>query len=95
MGGTKATGTLLVDLGTGRNTVNSHIKEFLGSNLAKEMLDVGKDVEEDLLFGDAGMHIIGIAMRAGMNQTVHVQVEIVKLWNVRLRNELRTQRKSF
>ena len=38
-----------------------------------------EDVSEDLLFSDIGLAIIFIDVRTGMNDSIHVQVEIIKI----------------
>lgn len=41
-----------------------------------------KDVEKHLLFTKAEMHIVIVAMRARMDDSVHVEVEIVYMKGV-------------
>jgi hypothetical protein len=36
-----------------------------------------ENIEKDLPFGGSEMHVIAIAMRAIMNDAIHVQVQIV------------------
>lgn len=45
-------------------------------------LDVLEDIVEDLLFGNAESDVIVVRMRAVVNDSIHVQVQIVELGNL-------------
>jgi hypothetical protein len=45
-------------------------------------LDVVEDVGEDLLLCDAEMWVIILGVRADVDHAIHVQVQVVKLWDL-------------
>lgn len=72
--------SLLVHLCPGCHTIHCHEKDLAWLNNSKENLHIVEDVSKNLLLRDAKMDILIIWMGALMNDPIHVQIEIVKLW---------------
>lgn len=41
-----------------------------------------EDIGEDLLLGDAEVHVLVVGVRALVDDPVHVQVQMIKLWDL-------------
>ena len=63
---------------------------LLRSDDAKKALDVMKNVAKNLLLGDSKVRIVVVRMGAGVNDSVHIQVQIVELRDLVLFYNLKT-----
>ena len=75
------------------NTVNGHEEEFLGLDYLKQLLQVVEDLYDHLRFCELCAWII--AMRAVVDDPVHVQIQVVHFWHVGLCNRLIDERVSL
>ena len=79
----------MVHLGARRDTVDGHEEELLGLDLAEQMLDVVEDLDEHLIFGKPCLGgRVGVVVGAVVNDTVHVEVEVIELGNAVFGDEL-------
>lgn len=62
---------------------------FISMGTSITHIEIMKDVAKDLLFGDIGLAIVFIQMRTGVNDPIHIQVEIIEIrqLDVRRRTE--------
>lgn len=75
----------MVHLGSGSNSIDSQKERLLWFDLSKQVIYVAEYGQPDLLFADPKVRIVGIVVRAIMNNTIHVQVEVIyKMPNIRL-----------
>ena len=56
---------------------------FTMSTILLTYLNIMKDVFEYLLVRDAEVWVIVVGVRTRVNDAVHIQVEVVKLWDLR------------
>lgn len=75
--------SLLVHLCPWRHPVHSHEEDLPWLDDPEEHLQVMEDVSKYLFLRDAKVDILIIRVRALVDDAVHVQIEIVKLWNLR------------
>ena len=59
-----------------------------GSDNSKETLDIVKNVAKNLFFSNSKVRVVVIWMWAGMNDAIHVQVQVVKLGDLVLLDDL-------
>ena len=69
---------LLVHLGSGGHAIHCHEEHLLGRNDPEENLDVVEDVIENLLLCDSEHGIAIVGMRADVNDSIHVKIEVIK-----------------
>lgn len=81
-GRSKSAATLLIHFGAGRHTIHGHEKQFLRLNQSEQRVNVAENVTEYLLLGDAKVYIGVIGMRAHMDDSIHVQVHVIELWQL-------------
>ena len=70
---------LLVHLGAGSHSVHGHEKNLSRLDHAKQNLQVMENVREYFLLGDPEVGVVVVRVGAGVDDPVHVQVQIVKL----------------
>jgi hypothetical protein len=73
----KTTLSLLIHFGSRCDTIDSHEKSFSGLHNVEQILDVTKNIGNHLRFGEMN-HLAVIRMSAVMNDTIHIQIKIVK-----------------
>ena len=73
--GSEAPSSLLVHFGAWGNSIDGEINEFLGSDNFHDLVDVQVDVVEDLCFALGLRPVLWVSAR--MDNTVHIQVEVV------------------
>mmetsp|Transcript_23449 Transcript_23449/g.67568 ORF Transcript_23449/g.67568 Transcript_23449/m.67568 type:complete len:396 (+) Transcript_23449:1163-2350(+) len=79
LGRAEAAGALLVHLGPGRDAVDGQVQHLSWPYEAVEAIDVAKDLlEHGRLVQDDDLVVV-VAVRAGVDDAVHVQVEVVDL----------------
>jgi hypothetical protein len=67
--------TLLVHLGSRRNTINSHEEQLFGLNLPKQMFDVIEYTYKHFFLAQAEGHILAcILVGTVMNDTIHIEL---------------------
>lgn len=71
--------TLLVHFCAGSDAIDGHKEHLLGFDFAEEMLDVIEDSNEHLVLCHAESSIIGVLMRAVVNNTIHVELNHYQL----------------
>ena len=76
-GGAETASALLVHLGPGCDTIDSHKEGALRADDVEEMINVGENLSKDLLLSDAEERIDVVGMRAVVDDAVHVQIEVV------------------
>ena len=76
-GCSEPSGTLLVHFGPGSHSVNGQVEEFAGTNDVHDLIDVDEDVLALLVEVLRNSDIFVFGVDAGMDQPVHVDVEIV------------------
>lgn len=71
---------MLVHLGSRGYSIDGEVEELLGSDDVDDLVDVHEEVLALFLevFGDTDVLLFGID--TGMDETVHVDVEVVDLW---------------
>lgn len=74
--------TLLVHFGPGCDSIHSHEEHLPGLDDAKEHFEVVEDVGKDLLLSDTEVYVLVVGVRALVDDPVHVQVQIIKLWDL-------------
>lgn len=72
--------SLLVHLSPRSYSINCHKEQLLRLNDLEEDTEVVEDILEDLLLCDPEVRIRIIRVRAVVNNTIHVQIHVVKIW---------------
>lgn len=80
--------SLLVHLCPWCHAVHGHEEDLPWLDDPEEHLQVMEDVSKNLLLRDAKVDIFIVGVRALVDDAVHVQIEIVKLWNLREERKL-------
>lgn len=75
--------SLLVHLCPWRHTIHSHEEDLARLDDPEEHLQVMEDVCKNLFLRDAKVDILIVWVRTLVDDAIHVQIEIVKLWNLR------------
>lgn len=75
--------SLLVHLCPRCHTIHCHEENFARLDDSEEYLHVMEDVSKNLLLRNAKVNILIIWVWTLMNNPVHVQIEIVKFWNLK------------
>lgn len=91
--GTKTTRALLVHFGTRSHSIHCHVDQLSRANNFKQTIEVPRgDTETLTLQEDVFKHLVlvgrelvqSLGMTAVMNNTVHIEVEIVELNSIRV-----------
>lgn len=80
--------SLLVHLCPWCHAIHRHEEDLTRLDNPEENLQVMKDVGKNLLLRNAKVDILIIWVGALMNNPIHVQIEIVKLWNLKSEKEI-------
>ncbi len=81
LGRSKAPGSLLVELGSGGHAVDGHEHGYFGfDDLSNDAIEVVHDAEHHVLFGQDVGDIQMIRVRTAVDDSVHVEVEVVEFW---------------
>lgn len=83
----ESSASLLVHLCPRRHAVHRHEEDLERLDDPEEHLQVVEDIREDLLLGNAEVHILIVWVGALVYNPVHVQIEVVKLWNLRKKEQ--------
>lgn len=75
--------SLLVHLGPGCHTIHCHEEDLARLDDSEEHLQVMENVSENLFLRDAEVNVLIIWVGALVDDAIHIQVEIVELWNLR------------
>lgn len=65
------------------DSIDRQEKQFKRLDHVKDCLQVKENVLEDLLLCDAEMNIIVVRMRAIVDDSIHIQVKIIELGNLK------------
>lgn len=68
----ESSSTLLVHLGPGCNTIDSHEEHFPGLNNAKEHLQVVKNISKYLLFRNTEVYVLIIGVGTLVDDPIHI-----------------------
>lgn len=75
--------SLLVHLCPWCHAIHRHEEDLARLDDPEEHLQVMEDVSKNLLLRNAKVDILVVRVGALMNNPVHVQIEIVKFWNLK------------
>lgn len=78
----KPSATLLIHLRSRRHSIHRHEEQLLRFDRPEQSVDVVENVRENLLLGDAKLDVRVVRMRAIVNDSVHVQVQVIELGNL-------------
>lgn len=79
--------SLLVHLSPGSYTINSHEKQLLGLDYLEKNTDVMENILKNLLLRDTEMWIWIIRVRAIVDYTIHIQVHVIEVRNLKQINQ--------
>mmetsp|Transcript_11144 Transcript_11144/g.26201 ORF Transcript_11144/g.26201 Transcript_11144/m.26201 type:complete len:292 (+) Transcript_11144:1750-2625(+) len=79
LGRAEAAGALLVHLGAGGDAVDGQVQHLARPDEAVEAIDVAKDLLEHGRLVQHDDFVVVVAVRAGVDDAVHVEVEVVHL----------------
>lgn len=79
---------LLVHFCSRSHTVNSHKEHFPRFNNSKQHLQVVKNVSKDFVIWNSEVNIIIIRMGTLMYNPIHIQVQVIKFWNLKRKNNM-------
>lgn len=75
------------------DSINCEKKQLLWLDHVEKRLKVKKNVIEDLLFCDAKVDVVIIRMRAVVNDSIHIQIQVVEFWN--LKKKMKWKKMTF
>lgn len=78
----KSSSSLLVHLCPRRHAVHRHEEDLARLDDPEENLQVMEDIGKDFLLGNAEVDILVVRVGTLVDDPVHVQIEIVKFWNL-------------
>lgn len=78
----ESTSSLLVHLRPWRHTIHRHEENLARLDDPEEHLQVMEDVCKNLFLRNAKVDIFIVWVRTLVDDAVHVQIEVVKLWNL-------------
>ena len=86
---------LLIHLGARCTPVNRHVKNLLGTNDVVQMFEVDKNCIKNLALRENNGRIEVLWMRRIVDNAIHIQIKVVKFWNLVSIHSLAEARKAF
>ena len=94
LGGAKSPGSLLVHFGSRSAAVDGEVEPFHGPDEVNKPVNVPANAEDHVLHGQSLCHLVVLRVGAVVDDAIHVEVEVVELWQseVVLRDRVVDQR---